>query len=462
MSARSCLATLGTSVAALALFNLTPAWGHDSPPGTLSPAALAAESEFRNALNFDASPRHIRAMNDDVEAKRWAPHYGAAFSAAERSEMGIRHSLTSLSPRVSGYFASKSEAFGGLFLDNARGTLNVLVVGDPGRAEGDLRRMSDYPERIRVAPARFSEATLDKTTADIGAELTSLRKQGIQVHHVTVDAPGNRVVVGAPSEHVAALAKRLAQYGTQVVTEPSGASSTVSHRVAESGNPMKSGLEIVTTFGTTNFVCTSAFSIYKIVPGPNPFVPATTYNGSFTAGHCGKQDQAWRHGSPESPIGTGSRPNMWQYEAETAVQPAGYPRTDSQPITLVGGNRNLVLLNSVGSYRAISSTQGADADVVGAPVCFAGRTTEVVACGTISSRNATISYVDNDLYNNAHLTIYNQRLSTPRSRPGDSGAGVYYSSQAMGIMSGVTSDGKAIYSHIDYAQRETGWTVRTG
>lgn len=455
-------ASLTLAIAGASLVVVSPSAAADDTYA-VTPDIITVEASFRQDLGFRADEDWIRDVHDDQEAVAAATEYGAAFTTAERSELDVRQALVDLAPRIRDYFANYPNSFGDFFLDNATGTLRLLLLGpDTAVHLNAIRAMSSTPDRILAVPAQFTAGQLTATFDAVSGGLETLADAGLPVVDVNLDTQANRVIVGVTSPLSAGQRSMLDEFGVGVDVAQFSARPALTNTADRKSEtmPMKAGVEIYTLNWPGYIVyCTSAFGAYY---DTTDFLGRSTRHFvQLTAGHCGRPNYHWVHNN--NPVGSGSQ-NPYD-DASTAVSlPANWPKSDSEEIVLDIGTKttNKVLLDTtsvVKSYRSITSTQAASADVVGENTCFAGVTTGNVACGTLQSRSYTVTYHD-DL-RDAYVTIYNQRLTTPMSKSGDSGGPVWYGNQAKGIMSGARSDGKSIYSHIQYAQSETGTHVLT-
>lgn len=79
-------------------------------------------------------------------------------------------------------------------------------------------------------------------------------------------------------------------------------------------------------------------------------------------------------------------------------------------------------------------------------------------CGSIEDTNETIRYADG-------VTLYNQRLSSFGTIPGDSGGPIFFGDIAHGVVSGYVEwsngDRDGIYSHVSHVESQLGVSIRT-
>lgn len=186
---------------------------------------------------------------------------------------------------------------------------------------------------------------------------------------------------------------------------------------------LRSGVNIYWNGGS----CTSAFT-------------TTGGAGMFTAGHCAVVGRTMLHDS--TTVGT-----------VTKTIEAG-----SVDASLITSSNELYLgawirktpdhawtVNSTSQYATLA---------IGSTACVSGTFTDT-NCGSVLSKTYSPSYIPGGT---------NFILADFCERPGDSGAGVYNGSQALGINSGGTTGNcdpghRAIFGHVEFAQAALGATV---
>lgn len=247
-------------------------------------------------------------------------------------------------------------------------------------------------------------------------------------YDLDVDVRRNAVVASVPGATEATRAAFRARYGDVVVQDgPVTASASCGRLTCK--HTMRSGL------GITNgsLICSTAFAGFN--------------NRLFTAGHCGVMTS---HDN-----GT--------FGSQVATQQSG--DVDAQIIGLSSGwyAGAWIWVNSSTQTRPVTSTSLYTAFAVGATICKSGRITNDT-CGSVTSKTFSPNNVPGS---------YNFIKSTMCVQKGDSGAGVYSTNQAVGIVSGVATDSSGTQlpcsdpnffsssGHIQFAANTFTTTVKT-
>jgi hypothetical protein len=419
--------------AALALTSALTAGASAAPDVNATPAELPLrlqlDQDFREAVGLRADDAYVRklASNRDLVAPGSRREYGALLTPEEQDQMERWDRLSEAMPIVYKYVERNAElVFGGAYIsDQATGGIaNVAFTQDSARHLQNIRREFPYPDRLRLFPVRRPLIELDALHDRVAGDIDALAREGITVHSVATDVKSNTVEIGVASadpETVRRLETRYGQQDVEVLEVPKPQTTSRSNQYP----PMKSGLQIQNGASPAySYRCTSAFSAYDV-----------NFNYYMvTAGHCVERSLSWYSGVTL----VGNRAGSDKFETGSNID-AGLVKLPSQ----VNASNDVYLSDT--SVHEIYYQENYNYDSVGDRVRFSGISSDVVG-GTVERRDYTATYDT--------ARLYNQRLASFNSIPGDSGGGLFRENKAIGIMSGSTcvscSTGMAIYSHIGY------------
>ncbi len=327
------------------------------------------------------------------------------------------------------------DTFAGMWTDHAAGGAVTIAFTDDAEAKvAQLRQGFPRPLLLKAVTKPHPVADLD-AVLDALADLREAVRAGRAAlpglttprFDLTVDEPGNRVVVRLerPTETLrAALRARYGDAVTLVAGEPRNPAAC---SISACRHSMRSGLRADNGAGSW---CSTAFT--------------TGQRNTFSAAHCSGGDRyhdGWRYGGViaqqqsgrvdaelHSVGASGFTARAWQLDAgETAVRP----------------------ITSRASYASTG---------IGDVVCKTGATSGR-SCGTVKSVNDSPHWVSN-----SHSFILAGSMC---SRGGDSGSGVYLNNQAIGILSGGSSDdncsvapNEMVFGHIEFAQSALNESVK--
>ncbi|MBK5233084.1 MAG: hypothetical protein JJE13_08915 [Thermoleophilia bacterium] len=334
------------------------------------------------------------------------------------------------------------------------------IDGDPSRgifaaftadAQEKVDRLAEgfsKPELLRPVTHRYSNVELGSLLDEVVdkrdlARDGKLDLPGVDRNRmdVRVDEVNNRVDVIAPHPTegtVSYFAESFPQYSRdtlRVVEGPIMEPEACINRT-QCGYVLRSGLETVNNYNG----CSTAFAVTK--------TDADVPSQLLSAAHCGNPsgssvgDPVY-HGS--NPYTTGDRYGWVRGETQLGVLDVERHSVQNGFYTIprIYGN----LTNQQMPVYYVASYAGT---MQGDPDCKAGVTTGLT-CGTVTSVNFAPSYVANSA---------NFISTNTCSDPGDSGAGHFWGTMALGVHSGGAGTGcGAFFSHIQYAEIFMGLTV---
>lgn len=338
------------------------------------------------------------------------------------------------------------EVLGGIWIDSNGTTVIAAVRGD--------KRVADAVEgQLTIGPVKFisvdwSEDELEEVAATVAESAgPNLVLDGVQVAAIEPDVMQNRVNLVLVDQSAAALARISGRMHPAANVSTVNASTTgdACHNSGNCPDPLKAGLK---GYRSSSFACMTGFQ----------FVKNSTYYWA-TAGHCN---------SASGTIGWRTPTETWQHPAGTdrgGVAYMGWYSNSPADMALIQisslqRSNQLCIGTTCANIRSITSREVADSsgEVIGQSLCVQRQTGQ--NCGTLVSRNLTISICQPG--SGICRTITKLRRSTMLTYPGDSGAPVYYSSEAIGGISGdypATDD--ATYSHVYYLEQSSGALVKT-
>lgn len=269
------------------------------------------------------------------------------------------------------------------------------------------------PAGVEIRQARHSLDALNASKQQLDMLLAQGAKVPKGVYTWSVDLPGNSVTLG--------IARGAEQAAIEFVARSGADAETVRFETMDEApslrSDLKGGLGYLRRPGDGYlYACSIGFNVTK---GTTP--------GFVSAGHCGDA------GEPvylEGSAGTGPQwtlgPQVGTFQGSTFPNP-GSTGTDMSWIQVSAGNTQPATVYGWGSGDV--TVKGSAEASVGAAVCRSGRTTGW-RCGTIKTKNVTVSYVSGE-------TILNLTQTTACSEGGDSG-GSYITSagQGQGVLSG--------------------------
>jgi hypothetical protein len=413
------------------------------PGGT--PEARAAEPGlshsvvFRTSLGLSTDAGHIRRVEDarragspDVTDELGVPLTTAEFAEVDFRQQVISDDAPTIRARVS------ADILGGVFMDNRNGgMLTVAVTRDAQAVAARLRPLLRHPSRLRVVAAERTLASLESTKDAIFEGRGSLLPE-IDVTKASLDLPLNIVRIGVAGDPATAQDYFDRHYGRGLVVV-SQESVAPAGTTAVDSPPFKGGQSIS---GSNGYTCTSGFVAYRAT------TPVTYY--VLSAAHCGPVGAAWTQGGV---VPMGQTDRVDNSIADTLRIPIA-ATTKSNLVTI-----NYSSYLGQGTYRSITSSQGAAADVVGETECSSGRNTTSLQCGPLLA--TSVDYDWTTSYG-AYASFRYGREADFDCNPGDSGGSVLYGGQARGIMSAKVTrtfgNDTCIYGHIYDNIRGTGVT----
>jgi len=206
----------------------TPPVTDRAPGSTPDPsfeALVAAAIEFRRTMGLRSDEAWAREVANDPGARN---SYGVPLTVVEENELNDRAATAEeLAPILQEYGEQQAEEFAGLFIDQERGGIIVVLFTDRlaehGAAIAGLVHPG-APIEVRQAPAAEQDlmALMDRITRDEAA----LRGLGVFAVTTALDTEASRVEVGVSTERGDAQGLMTALYGPTVVVrviDPSGA-----------------------------------------------------------------------------------------------------------------------------------------------------------------------------------------------------------------------------------------------
>jgi hypothetical protein len=212
-----------------------PGLGSTAQPGSAAPdssatpnaefeALVARSAAFRRDFGLRAEDAWVRQVAADPTA-RW--NYQVPLTAAEEAQLDARAAaLAELGPVLEGYGARQASEFAGMYVDQERGGLLVVLftanLEEHGRAIAQLVRPG-APVELRLAPA--SQADLHGLMEQIAND-QALAGLGVFVLETSADEVRGVVEVGVSTEREDAQGVIASRHGPAVhviVLDPTGA-----------------------------------------------------------------------------------------------------------------------------------------------------------------------------------------------------------------------------------------------
>jgi streptogrisin C len=268
---------------------------------------------------------------------------------------------------------------------------------------------------VETRRARHSLAALSAAKAQLDGLLERTAKAPKGVYSWSVDLPSNTVTVGVAPGAEDSGVDFVARSGLDAgVVRFETLKDAPQRRIAVQG-----GRGVLRYVGNNRIsACSIGFSVTK-----------GNSAGYATAGHCGGVGEVvydevsqWEPG-----VRVGSFAASVMPDGDARGPDRGWVRVDNthQLSASVHGYGN-------GDVAVRGSTEAA----VGTAVCRSGRTTGW-HCGTIRSKNVTVSYTDD--YGNADGTVTGLTRTTACAEGGDSG-GSFITAEGQGLLSGGSGD----------------------
>jgi hypothetical protein len=345
-------------------------------------------------------------------------------------------------------FARQSEdKFGGAWIDGDRGVLVIAVTSSAGPAYVEsVRQMLPEWVTVEVVRVEHSERELLTIYKAASQAMTAEQEPG-GIVSVRVRERQNLVEIGiAPADYDQMAEGIRARFGgVELVLRAVGPDSPTScTRTSCNSSPWKAGIRIdMPDQGDPDGPCTSGFIAYR----PNH------QNGPayrmITAGHCGYDGQGsqvgdtWYHDTAHT-IVIGDVTHT-RYTGETAA--------DALLIDIASGREGHKYLKGDDNVVSVAGIENRDDTLNGDDVCLSAYTAYLDStsrrCGEVTDRWYSTSY-------HSGVTLINQMLADYSTDFGDSGGPVMarWSENAIGIQSGKTTGGEAIFTHVSGFQTE--------
>jgi streptogrisin C len=444
MARRSAVLIVAVPALVLALVAAAPARASSPPGGVTAPAASLTEAQaraarFRAGMGFPSDPAVVRAMDDVLRTAKTASVAGMAVAAAdistdlgvpltraEQREVELRQKvIEDDTPGIKRLVHSRTgREPAGIFMDNLNGgVLTVAVTDSVDAVRKDLATQVSHPDRLKVVQVGRSMDDLKKLAASVHRDRETQPVPGVQISGLAIDEPTNRVTVDAVGD-VAALQRYLdGRYGSGAVLVEAG-SVTPTGVIGVDSAPFRGGQAIYRRTSTTVSRCTSGFVVWTGTASSKNYY-------MLTAGHCGPYDALWRQADSVT-MGRSDKADV----NGTDAQIINISNTSSQ------WNNEVAL--SAGNYRAITSSQGWSADIVGQTTCITGSNFTGLRCGALKNKSYDVSTGD--------LTYTAGREADVDCNPGDSGGPALYGNQARGTISvkitRTLANDTCVYTHI--------------
>lgn len=339
--------------------------------------------------------------------------WGTRLTDAEAAEMQERELAKQQMRAIRAYARSAEAEFGGMFWSHRLG--GVITVGFTAHItehEASLRALTGLGNRLVVKQVPVTERELYATVDRITDDLPTLVGQGFDIQIIYADIRSWRVVVGLSNPSGAALDEIRRRYGfdhIELITAEEPTPNACNTRI--DCTPFRSGIEI--TDDTNGKTGTGAFVAWRGNPRNYFWITAGHMSGQGVVGHAFRH---WRNGNPIS-AGTSTR-NAFSAAGGQDVQLVDIPDDlKSRYAYATNTQRSLALTNRLGF----------DADEVGDDIYMAGITSGRV-WGEVWARNLTVG---------TNPPLQYQRLGTFIGASGDSGAGVYWGTTAVGVHAGL-------------------------
>jgi hypothetical protein len=329
-------------------------------------------------------------------------------------------------------------AYGGTYV--ADGVVVVELTRPPTEADRQALARS-LPAGVPLVLRRVSRSwdELLALQRHVTAEVGSLRRAGIQVSSVAVDAKANVVEVEI-SRASAVGAERQARggHGDAVVVERDDLLVVAANDRTTNYPHLRAGVRIV---ASDSSYCTAGLHMYNSL--------GQYY--SLIAGHCGNKN--WYEGYYNSSTSHGSaigatHSNLFANGTDCDCAGAGPLAAAKATPYVYTGPTTSVLMTSVGDRAQ------------GQSVCYSGASTPTnpVKCGTVDVYPVDVVYTN---YNN--WTVKGLvRVLHNKIQPGDSGSPVYWGGTAVGIGNAFDNNNdRWYYTPVSRALRYYGSTLLT-
>ncbi len=343
----------------------------------------------------------------------------------EAAELTRRVNLEPRIAELQARLRTEFAEFGGLYIDQgAGGVVDVaMVTSDLTAAKSLVDSLADGSIAVRVRGVAFTEAELERLAAKLTAERSFQVSLGTWANEIWPDVRANRVRVGIDpysGELGGALESR---YGSaiEVYAAPAASLTGCTSRDNCPGPPLRAGIRLY------DAGCTS------------PFLGYYGYQGTYTdvmlsAGHCANLVPAGH---------VYQNPDNSNIGAMIREVYANNSTADAMIIDITAAQASNRIYYTPTSWFPVLSIQQRSEEVIGMTVCQSARISGYT-CGTLYAKDFSITYSDG-------TTLLNQRSATYAVASGDSGSGVFNTTnKAFGVQSGVNTAGRAIYSHISY------------
>lgn len=411
------VATIGVVVIPITLTSTT---------GTSAPTASA----------IVASP----AQQVDPAARAIAAQQHVSLAQAE-TRLSWQQAVPSLNAALSSHLSAAN--FGGIWIaPNDGDRVKVGIVGLTPRLQATVMRAvrtMGLSGAADLVPVKYSLGQLMSADAWLAAQLDTLYSRGTSAIHLDASyrTDLNRVQLGVAGHNLtvterALVARATARYGSliQVVAQPAwspiGVTSSldcIPYPNPDCNPPLRAGITITSTNSTgAQAQCTAGFIASSRVDGKLYL---------FTAGHCmvegGGFLGTWWTKFPDGSLHAVGAVHHYIYGGSdeailTINNPSGWHLPQGWVYVMVGPNTTL------NEEYPISSTQYS---TQGARVCYTGAASDATNCGTVTNLGLT-RCIGPDVTNCRWES--NLGEASFCTQQGDSGAPVYASHQAFGLV----------------------------
>lgn len=429
------------AVLVVAVTASSPVLGAEPPTdGGASEADFAHSVSFRAKAGFRSDVEFVRQAETDPSYS--SESYGVALSADEEAELQRRMDVSLAIEPVLEEYVSKQPEFAGWWIDQlSRGQPVILVTKRQDEITEAIRAAVGPDIDFRVELVGKSWDDLQTQRGQIEDAWRDLEADGVFIDKTGIRTAANAVSVGLLPWSDAAAARIKADFGDDVIVEP----SSESHADACSGStgtlncrPIKGGLQIVST-GSAHNGCTGGFVVRGALNG-GPL-------SLLTAGHCVANDpinQAWNHNGNR--FGD-AKNHTWADLSNGDVTIIEIDDSE-QPNP---ANKMWLYNGSTGGTYAITGYATDLAQTAGQPACWYGSFSNNSECDFLNS--------DDDVTKNSIAWGVTNRIRHTNSVdfdmiPGDSG-GPYYQKVN-------TTDRRALGTHVhstDGAGAESWYTT---
>lgn len=336
--------------------------------------------------------------------------------------------------------------YGGVWVDPADGRVQVGVVGAGSRQRAEAREtVADVGATAvtDVVTVDHSMSELNAGTSWLGDRVAALSGPAASSVSSGMRPDLNAVVLHLPAdgstdgEVQALVAEAQSRFGDMLQVENDGRPlRTLACTYPNCDPPLRAGIQI--THSSNQFFCTGAFLARSRTDGRQY---------QITAGHCatgapgGHWSARFANGSIHT-VGPIQRANFNIYGDAATIRvnnPAGW-RARAWVFVTPSATTNA---NHSYPIRATGRS------VVGARMCISGSFYGSSNCGTITELGITGDVCDND---GNCTTVSGLGRTNACAIPGDSGAPMFASNRALGILSGGFSECDLVYTGITAVQ----------